>query len=123
MENNYMEIHMLNQQMQQLQQHLQQVEAQFNELQHTKQALEDLKDCKPGSEMLGQVATGMFVKSELKDNTKVILNIGADTGVEKSMHEANDLVERQLRQIVDVREHFITQLNQLQTRLMELQNV
>jgi prefoldin alpha subunit len=121
MDNSYMELQMLGQQAQQLRQHLENIDVQMQELAQTKQSLHELKECKTGSNMLSQVATGMFVRGKLENANNVILNIGAEVGVEKTLKEAQEMIDKQLTEVTEIREHFLTQFNQMRDRMVELQ--
>ncbi len=80
----YMQMQLIEQQMQQIQKQLQLLENQLQELNLTLQALDDLKNTKPGTDILVPIASGIFFKAELKDNEELALNVGADTVVKKS---------------------------------------
>ena len=53
----------------------------------TEQALDDLKTTKTGTEILVPMASGIFIKAELKDNKELAINVGADTVVKKNIEE------------------------------------
>ena len=103
--------------------HLENVDSQIQDLLQTKKALMEIVDCKEGSPMLAQLATGMFVKAELKNVKNVVLNVGANTGVEKTIEEANKLVETQMEEIQQVRSHFIRQFEALRERITQLHTI
>jgi len=89
--------HMLLQQMQEqieaLSKQLEEINQQLVELEISKGALEEVGKAKQGTEILAQVANGIFVKTKLEDNTKLIVNVGGNTTVEKSIPEVIEILE------------------------------
>lgn len=117
----YTELQMLVQQAKQVKSHLENIDSQITDLRRTILALEDFGKSKEGSKMLSQISNGIFVRSTLEDTKNVILNVGADTGVEKTLPEAQNLVKKQLSDMSEVRDHFINQFNVLREKIQSLQ--
>ena len=61
----------------------------------SKEALQDIEKTKIGNEILAPVANGIFVKSTLQDNQKLIVNVGAGVNVEKTIPEVIELLSKQ----------------------------
>ena len=95
LQNKYMQYQMIDQQMKQIQQQVQVIEKQLVDLAVTRQAMDDLEKTNVGSEILVPVSNGIFTKAELKDNKKLILNVGSNTAVEKSIPETKKLIDNQ----------------------------
>ena len=79
--------------------HVQLLNQQNVELENSKQALEDLGKTKLQSEVLAPIANGVFVKAMLTENTKLLVNVGADTVVEKTVEEVVILLDQQKKEI------------------------
>ena len=94
-----MHFRMLQEHIEKLTEHVQLLNQQNAELENSKQALEDLSNTKPRSEVLAPVANGVFIKTELKENTHLLVNVGADTVVEKSVEEVVALLGNQQKEI------------------------
>ena len=75
-------------QMEQLSRQGQMIEAALNELNSSVETLETLKTLKPGVEIQVQVGAGTYVKASLKDTENVLVGIGAEMSVEKTLAEA-----------------------------------
>lgn len=117
----YMEMQFIGQQIKQVQSQLQMIDAQLNELIITKEGLSEIEKSKPGSEVLSSLSPGIFIKTELKDNKDILLNVGAGVGVNKSMKEAHELVETQTREIKNVQRQLLDNLQLLNSRVNELE--
>jgi prefoldin alpha subunit len=117
----YMQMQLMEQQMQQVQKQLKLIEQQMQELTLTEQALNDLKNAKIGSEILVPIASGIFVKAELKDNKELAVNVGADTVVKKSIEEAKELIINQVEEITKIQEDLTGNMEKLQLSAQSIQ--
>jgi len=113
LQNKYMQYQMIDQQMKQIQQQVQVIEKQLVDLAVTRQAMDDLEKTNVGSEILVPVSNGIFTKAELKDNKKLILNVGSNTAVEKSIPETKKLIDNQFKEIKKVQKDLMKDLQNL----------
>ena len=95
----YIEMQILDQQMKQIQQQIQLIESQLVEVENTKQALNDLQKTNAGSEILAPISNGIFLKATLADNQKLRVNVGSGTVVEKTIPEVISIIEEQEEEI------------------------
>ncbi len=109
----YMELQMLEQQMKQVQKQIQMIENQSIELTIAHQALESLKNIKPGTEILVPISNGVFIKAELKDNQELIVNIGSNITANKDAESAKGLIKEQIDEMKTVQEHMALELERL----------
>ena len=109
----YMEMQMLGQQMQSLQKQLQFTEQQALELNMAKQAIEDISKTNQGAEILVPVVSGIFVKAQVKDSKQFIVNVGSNTAVTASAEESKRLLEEQETEIRKVQTQLNTELQKL----------
>ncbi|MBW2996240.1 prefoldin subunit alpha [Candidatus Woesearchaeota archaeon] len=117
----YMEMQMLSQQMQQAQKQIEMVNNQINELNLTKEALDDISKTKEGTEIRVPLASGIFIKANLTDNKDVIVNVGAGTSVKKTIPEARKLIDDQLKEITDFARESEANLNQLAAKAQTIE--
>jgi prefoldin alpha subunit len=111
MQENYQELMQLQQNMQMFERYLEEIEMQAQELERIKIAIEDFSKTKKGTETLVPIANGIFFKAKIDDNTKFIVNIGAEgTVVEMNIDEASELI---LKQIETTKENHISITNEL----------
>lgn len=89
----YMLLQQMQEQVEALSKQLEEINQQLMELEISKGALEEVQKTKQGTEILAQIANGIFVKTKLEDNTKLIVNVGANTTVEKSIPDVIKMLE------------------------------
>lgn len=91
----YMEFQQLQQQIEMMSKQMEEVNQQLMELEISKNALEEVEKCDKGTEILAQIANGIFVKTKLDCNQKLVVNVGADTTVEKSIPDVIKMLDEQ----------------------------
>jgi prefoldin alpha subunit len=116
------EIELINQQGSEIQQYLQHLDTQLQEIGSVISALDDLTGVKQGSEVLLPVTSGIFVKGTIHDGKNLIVNVGENTMVEKSIDETKDLLAKQKAEIETYRRDMMAQFQQMITRLSELKD-
>lgn len=109
----YIELQMLGQQMQSVQKQLHLLEQQMLEMNVAKEAVDDISKTKPGTELLIPITSGIFIKGQLKDSKNLIVNVGANTAVTKSAEEANKLLDEQKDEIRRIQMHLNAELQNL----------
>ena len=95
----YMQFQAMQQQLEQISQHLELLNQQNDELDISINAVKELGNTKVDNELLAPIADGIFFKGVLKDNQKLIVNVGSDTTVEKSIPEVVKLLEDQKKDV------------------------
>jgi len=113
-EQKYMQFQMLQQQMEQINEHLQLLNQQNQDLEISINSIEKLKDTEADNEILCPIANGIFLKAKLQDNQKLIVNVGSGVTVEKTIDEVIKLLEEQkteMKQKVLDAEKFMQELN------------
>ena len=110
MQQKYTQLQMMQQQIKQIQQQVQQFEQQIGDLGTLSQSLDDFKELKPGSDTLIPISSGIFAKATLKDNDGLLVNVGADTVVKKSVSDTKELVEKQTAEVRKAQEQMLEQL-------------
>jgi len=117
----YIELKVLDQQIQEMQQNMQQLESQRTEIISVQQALDELKLQKKGTEVLVPVANGIFMKANLADSDSLILNVGSGVAVEKSIDQTKAILERQGDEITKVEREYSDNVDQMIEKAMALQ--
>jgi prefoldin alpha subunit len=114
-------------QFKQIQEHLEHLGKQaemFNErnvdLEVTKESLEEIKLTKDKTEILAPLADGIFMKTELRDNSKLLVNIGSDTVVEKSVDEVIELINGQKKELTLKIVELESVMHEMQTNAMKI---
>lgn len=99
----YMELQMLNQQMAQLQNQLNIVDQQVTELNELNHNLEQVEKISKGKETFFPIGPGVFLKGRIEDNKKVLINIGSGVVIKKGINEANELFDKRIEELSKVR--------------------
>lgn len=105
------ELQVLVQYVTQLQQQISNLDAQINELQELETALTDINLATKKNPMFASLGSGIFLESELKDNNEVLVNIGQNVIVRKSVPEAKKLIKEQIEQLKLIEKQLESELN------------
>ena len=100
----YMEYQVLEQQVKQVEEQNQTLQKQIEDLNSIKEAIESMEKTKVGSELFVPISAGIFVKAEIKENTELLVNVGDNVVVPKSIKDAIKLVEKQEQEILKYKE-------------------
>ena len=73
----------------------QMISEQSLDIEKTRDSLNDLANSKTGSTMLAPIANGIFVRAKLENTEKLMINVGSDTVVEKTVPQVIVLLEEQ----------------------------
>ena len=95
----FTEFRMLQQQIEQINEHLEQLNQQNIELEISINAVRELEKTPLHNEILAPIASGIFFKAELKDNIKLVVNVGSDVTVERTIPEVVALLLLQQREL------------------------
>lgn len=95
------EFSILEQENQKLEQQMQMIEQQFLNLQALKANLDEIENHK--GDFLASLGSGVFLHSELKENKKVLINVGSGVVIEKSCEDAQKILDRQIGKMEEVR--------------------
>ena len=117
----YMEMKMLQEQMQQMQQQQQAVEQKVGEIEAIQSSLDEFKHAKKDSDILVHLAEGIFAKASLKDNNKLLINVGANTVVAKTVPEVKALLNKQEEEIRKLHMELTAGLGQLAEKAVPLE--
>ena len=127
MENeNYLKLQQAHHDLQQMQEHLQILERQQTELSFMDHSLGEFKGVKPGSEILVQLASGIFARAEVKSIEPLLVNVGAGVVVEKNLEETKRILKDQVADLqrvsLDMQQKFMSLVAEFQ-KLQEAKNV
>ena len=117
----YIEYEFLMQQLQQLQQNISALDKHIVDLNSLDQGLEQLTKIKTNQETLIPFGSGIFLKGEIKDNSTVIMNVGNNICVEKTLDEARETVAKQLEEVTLVLEQLREEMERNSVQLNSLQ--
>ena len=99
----YAEFQLLQQQLESIQKYIEELDIKQNEFQQTKEGMNKLEKVKSGSELFVPIAQGIFVKARLNDMDEILVNVGANIAVAKSIPKVTELMENQIGEIQNIR--------------------
>ena len=106
-----------------LQQRHQLVLNSISELRIAKQSLEDLKNIKPGSNMLVPIGGAALINANLGNLEKVVIGIGADVSLEMKYEDAVKDVSERLTEMEKAQVSIEDQLTQIMAQLETHQSI
>lgn len=111
-------LNMFEQQITQLQQQIQVIDAGINELASLSLSLDDLKDAK-GKESFSSIGRGIYVKSKLESDD-LIVDIGNQNFVKKSIPETKELIQSQIEKLEKIKNEVEHSLEDIDKQLTSL---
>jgi len=93
--------------------------AAITELRVSSMTLEGLQKEKKGSQLFVPIGGGSYVKAKLVTAKKVVVGIGADVAVERTLKEAKAELEARIAEMEKTREALGQQFNQVVERIQE----
>lgn len=121
LQHKYMEFQFVEQQVKKLQQQLETFEQQLADLESVKEALAELKHVKAGTEILLPLSSGIFVKAHIQSVDSLLINVGANTTVEKPLSSTKELLLKQGEELQKYREQVMVNLQLLNVHMNKLQ--
>ncbi len=97
----YQHFQLFQQQIEQLTPQVELLHQQQAELDLSLDALQELQKTGVPRELLAPLANGIFLRGELKDNQKLIVNVGSDVAVEKTVPQVIELLQQQRQDIAE----------------------
>lgn len=117
----YLELQLLQRQLQAVHQQIEALETQANEMGIVHAVLDDFSRAKKGNDMFVTLTPGLFVKAKLEENENVVLNVGSGAMVQKSIPQAKELVANQGTELRKLQEELAEQMKSLQERAEKTQ--
>lgn len=114
-QNKYMELQLIIQQINELQQQHSSIQNQLFELNHLKESLNELNNLKEGTESFVPMGLNIFTKAKIQDTNELLVNVGSNVFVTKTIEETKTLINSQIDQVGLI-------IKEIQFRLNELEN-
>ncbi len=113
MKEKYAEFRMAMAQIKQVQEQLQAVEEKKQELEDAEAGVSQLKGASKGTKMLAPITDGIFIKATLEDTDEVLVNVGSDICVNKTVDEASQILKEKQHELMNYHELMLEELNKL----------
>jgi prefoldin alpha subunit len=117
----YMQLNMMNQQMTDLQKQIQVLEDTISELKESKIGIKEISESKLDREILVPIISGIFAKAKLDSNSEFIVNIGANTLVTKSAKGVTELLDNQLVDMQKTQDNFMAKLQDMANKAKQIE--
>ena len=117
----YMEYQMLDQQIKQLQKHLEVVTSQLMELSVTSNSLDEFEKIKSGKEIFVPLSSGIFAKASIDSTSELLVNVGANVVVQKNVPSTKKLIHNQIGEIKKIHEQLVDDLEKLTSKAGQLE--
>ncbi|MBT3464597.1 prefoldin subunit alpha [archaeon] len=117
----YSELQMLDQQIKQVQVHMEKLDEQLAEIVSVNVILEDIKDVKKGTETMVPIANGVYIKTKIEDTDDLLVNVGANTIVSKKIPEVKEMILQQETEIKGYKEKILGNFQVLIKRVEDIQ--
>ncbi|MBI5355840.1 MAG: prefoldin subunit alpha [Candidatus Aenigmarchaeota archaeon] len=92
----------------------------INEISLTISALGDIKNTEEGKEILVPLGSGVFIAAALKDNKKMLLDLGSDTYARKSLNEGAENLKGRNEELQKAMVSINMELASIEKQLAEL---
>ncbi len=117
----YMEVKALDEQIKNMNAHLENIDEQIAELNSNKIVLNKFSDLKRDDELKVPLTSGIYINTVLKDTKKLLVNVGAGITVEKTPEQVIKILDSQLTELVKYRNQVVNQMKALIDRIEEIQ--
>ena len=114
-----MESRYLEETINELQSRINMINGAITELRVSSMTLEGLEKEKKNSQLFVPIGGGSYVKAKLETSEKVVVGIGADVAVERTLKEAKVELEARIAELEKTRETLGQQFNQVVERIQE----
>ncbi len=117
----YIELQIMDQQLRQLQQQINKIDEQLMELAITDQSIDELRTTKKNSETLVPIAPGIYAEGTIKDVESFVINVGANVAVKKSLEETKKLILQQIEEVSAYREDLANKMQNIANAAMKIE--
>lgn len=94
------------------------VDQELAEMRKFEEAVTELDKTKE-KEILASLGKGVYVKSEIKED-KLLIDVGRGVYVKKTTSQAKEIVEGQIKRLIEMRSGLVEQLSMLESEMREM---
>lgn len=122
MQQKYMELQMLDQQMKNVQKQVEAIEQKASEVEETQQSLDSLATTPTGTDMWVPLANGIFLKAHLAENSKLGVNVGSNIVATKDIPSTKAMLAEQAKDMRTFQADLIAEFEKMAGQAAALQN-
>lgn len=117
----YVKIKTMRDKVQQLTEHINEIDQKTVDLRSMIDAVKQATDISDGDEILAPLTNGVMIPATAKKTQTLYLNVGADTVIEKTPQETEEILEKQLTELTEYRKKMMSQRQQLAQQAAQLE--
>ncbi len=117
----FMEFQVVEQQVKQLENAMQNLDTQLVEVKGMQKAVQEMGSIEAHSETFFPVANGIFAKGKITDTKELLVNVGSNVIVNKSVKETLGLLEKQAAELEGMRQQFIAELERNASKMRSME--
>jgi len=99
------------------------IEFKINELINAREFIDNLKNMEEGHEVLLPIGGGIYIRARLADNSKVMMDLGANVIVLDSVDKIRGMVEEDIKKLNDSKNNLEDQLNKIIEESRKIQEI
>jgi prefoldin alpha subunit len=119
----YYELRELDEEIKKLNTHLENVDEQLVELNESMEIVNKFTELKNGDELRVPLTAGIYLKGEITDASKLMINVGQGVTVEKPPKDVLVVLNNQLTELNKYRTQIVTQMKEFVARIEEIQKM
>jgi len=119
----YVQLQMMDQQLQQIQQELSSIEAKKQEFSLLKESLGEFSKLKKGVKSMAQIGPQIFSEVQLENVKNLLVNVGANIYVKKDVNNVLKIVNDQLTKLSEIENQLMqsAQMMSIQSQVVQAQ--
>ena len=117
----FMELQNMEEQIKLIQQHILTMNRQIIELNMLENSLDEIKGTEVNTDILIPLGSGIFTKAKLLDNKEVVMGVGANVSVKKTILEAKKVIKNQVEEMQKIMGQAEEQLQQIAVEAQHIQ--
>jgi len=114
-------LQLIQQHAEELQKRLQLFSQQALEMQRLDESLDNFSNIKGTEQIFSQLGPGVFVEANLNDSKSLLVNIGSEIAVKKTIPETKELIQEQIKEINNSIENTEEQLQKIAIHAQSIQ--
>ena len=120
-EKNMIQLNLFGSKLQEIEQQLQIIDKHISELQLTSLALQELEEIKEGIETLAPIGQNIFVKTNIKETKKIMMDLGSKVFAEKTLLEAQDVLDKRIEEFSQIKEKISEQAQEILNAINDIE--
>ena len=122
LEENYIKLNLMKNQLNNMLVEKNILETKINEISTTIETIEEIKKLKKNDEVWSSVGSGAYMSATIKDPDKIMINIGANTLMKKTIGKAEEFLEKKDDELKALDQQLTAKIIQFSDEIKETEN-